>query len=206
MGAITVSIQYGKRYVQRYYRCMGKLKMYSPVERCGNKGWSANKLESLVWAKLEEYLGNPELILSELEKQRQDANQLGMSEAQLQDVERQLKELDREQKRLGQWDLKGFPEEMVVAENKRINLNRATLQAQKAELETQIKASRDAVISIPKLENFIERMQSRISALDFEGKRQVLDMLNITVWLDGHGVEITGVLPVADDVIVHTQS
>ncbi len=206
VGAITVSIQYGKRYVQRYYRCMGKLKMYSPVERCGNKGWSANKLEALVWAKLEEYLGNPELILSELEKQRQDANQLGMSEAQLQDVERQLKELDREQKRLGQWDLKGFPEEMVIAENKRINLNRATLQAQKAEMKTQIKASQEAVISIPKLEQFIERMQGRIAGLDFEGKRQVLDMLNITVWLDGENVEITGVLPVADDVIVHTQS
>jgi hypothetical protein len=28
--------------------------------------------------------------------------------------------------------------------------------------------------------------------LDFEGKRQALDMLNITVWLDGEEVEITG--------------
>ena len=70
----------------------------------------------------------------------------------------------------------------------------------------QIKASQEAVISIPKLEQFIERMQGRIAGLDFEGKRQVLDMLNITVWLDGENVEITGVLPVADDVIVHTQS
>ncbi len=205
-GTGSGGLQYGKRYIQRCYRCMGKLKMYAPVERCQNKGWSANKLESMVWAKLEEYLSKPELIVSELEKQRQDASQSDVFEAELGRVERQLKELDREQKRLGQWDLKGFPEEMVVAENKRINLDRATLQAQKAELETQIKASRDAVISIPKLESFIERMQSRISALDFEGKRQVLDMLNITVWLDGHGVEITGVLPVAGDVIVHTQS
>jgi hypothetical protein len=49
-------------------------------------------------------------------------------------------------------------------------------------------------------------MQSRISALDFEGKRQVLDMLNIKVWLDGENVEITGVLPTEDVSIVHTQS
>jgi hypothetical protein len=49
-------------------------------------------------------------------------------------------------------------------------------------------------------------MQSRIGTLDFEGKRQVLDMLDITVWLDGETIEITGVLPVTDDVIVHTQS
>ena len=49
-------------------------------------------------------------------------------------------------------------------------------------------------------------MQSRISALDFEGKRQVLDMLNIKVWLDGESVEITGVIPTEEDAIVPMQS
>ena len=206
VGGISSSIQHGKRYVQRCYRCMGKSKVYAPLERCHNKGWSAKKLEALVWAKLEEYLSRPELIIIELEKQRQDANQLGVFETQLQEVERQLKAVDREQHQLLQWALKGFPEDQVETENRRLNKARETLTAQKAELETQIKASHDAVISIPKLESFIERMQSRITALDFEGKRQVLDMLNVTVWLDGETIEITGVLPVADDVIVHTQS
>ena len=205
-GTGSGGLQHGKRYIQRCYRCLGKRKMYAPVERCRNKGWSANKLESMVWAKLEEYLSRPELIVRELEKQRQDANQLGVFETQLQEVERQLKAVDREQHQLLQWALKGFPENQIEIENSRLNKARETLKTQKAELETQIKASQDAVISIPKLESFIERMQSRIAALDFQGKRQVLDMLNITVWLDGHSVEITGVLPVADDVIVHTQS
>ena len=45
-----------------------------------------------------------------------------------------------------------------------------------------------------------------LTKLDFETKRLVLDMLNIKVWLDGHSVEITGVIPVMDDVIVTTQS
>jgi len=40
--------------------------------------------------------------------------------------------------------------------------------------------------------------------LDFESKRQVLDMLGITVWLDGENVEITGVIPITDDVIENT--
>jgi hypothetical protein len=183
---------------------MGKLKMYAPVERCCNKGWSANKLEGIVWAKLEEYLSKPELIVSELEKQHQDANQLGVFEAQLQDVERQLKAVDREQQQLLQWALKGFPENQVEAENRRLNKARETLKAQITELEAQIKASQDAVVSIPKLESFIERMQTRISALDFEGKRQVLDMLNIKVWLDGENVEITGVIPTEDVVVATT--
>ena len=135
-----------------------------------------------------------------------EPDQLGMYETQLQDIERQLKVVDREQHQFLQWALKGFPENQVEAENRRLNKARETLKDQKAELKTQIKAGQDAVINIPKLESFIERMQSRISALDFEGKCQVLDMLNIKVWLDGENVEITGVLPTEDVAIVHTQS
>lgn len=194
VGAISSSVQHGKRYIQRYYRCIGKLKQYAPVERCHNKGWSANKLEAMVWAELESYLSKPELIISRLEAQHQDANQLGVFESQLQDVERQLKAVDREQHQLLQWALKDFPADQVEAENRRLNKARETLTAQKTELEAQLKASRDAVISIPKLEDFIHRMQKRIAALDFEGKRQVLDMLDITVWLDGENVEITGTI------------
>ena len=206
VGAITSSIQHSKRYIQRFYRCKGKLKMYAPVERCCNKGWSANKLEAMVWGKLEEYLSKPELIISQLEKQHQDADQLGVFEAELERVERQLKAVDREQHQLLQWALKDFPADQVEAENKRLNKARETLTGQKVGLETQLEASHDAVISIPKLEQFIERMQGRIAALDYEGKRQVLDMLGIKVWLDGESVEITGVIPTEEDAIVPMQS
>ena len=91
-----------------------------------------------------------------------------------------------------QWALKGLPEETVVAENKRINQVRTTLQAQAAELRTRIKASQQATISLPKLESFVLLVQDKISASDFEMKRMALDMLGITVWLDSHDIEITG--------------
>ena len=68
------------------------------------------------------------------------------------------------------------------------------MKARKAELGTQLKASQDAIISIPKLEGFIERTQGRLSDLNYEGKHQVLDMLGITVWLDGEKVDITGTI------------
>ena len=57
---------------------------------------------------------------------------------------------------------------------------------------------------MPKLENFIERMQGRIGTLDFDSKRQVLDMLGITVWLDGQTIDITGVIDPEDAVIATT--
>ena len=179
---------------KRYYRCTGKWKDRAPFGLCQNKNWGADQLEALVWAELEAYLSNRDLVANELSKQRQDVGQLGVLETELERVERQLKAVDRDQHQLLQWALKGFPENQVETENKRLNKARETLKAEKTELETLIKASNEAVINLPKLECFVKLMQHKISALDYDTKRQVLDMLDITVWLDGQAVEITGIL------------
>ena len=47
---------------------------------------------------------------------------------------------------------------------------------------------------MPNLEAFIGRIQASIAKLDFEGKRLALDMLNITVWLDGENIEVTRII------------
>ena len=94
----------------------------------------------------------------------------------------------------------------MVVENKRINDKRANLEAQKVELEAQIQASREASISLPKLEAYIQYIREKLTTLDFDMKRLALDMLNIKVWLDGQNVEIAGTMPVSDTHIVTTQS
>jgi site-specific DNA recombinase len=199
--------RYGsERIATRRYRCTGKLRMVQPVNRCDNRSWKADNLETLVWEQIQRVLEKPELVITELEKQRQDADRAGVLETELKQAERQLKALDREQAQLLQWAIKGFPEETVLAENKKINTRRESLKAHKAELEAQIKASQDAAISLPKLERFVELMREKLTTLDYETKRLALDMLNIKVWLDGHNVEITGTLPITDDVIVTMQS
>jgi len=100
--------------VTRNYRCPGRQRITSPVHPCLNKNWSADKLEALVWGKIETVLDNPDFIATAIEKQRDDANNLGILESELQQVEKQLKVLDREQKQLLQWALKGFPEGSIV--------------------------------------------------------------------------------------------
>ncbi len=191
---------------KRYYRCTGKWKDRAPFGLCQNKNWGADKLEALIWAELEAYLSNRDLIANELSKQRQDADQLGVLETELERVERQLRAVDHGQHQLLKWALKGFPENQVEIENKRLNKARETLKADKAELEMQVKASREAVVSVPSLETFIGRIQDRISVLDYEGKRQVLDILGITIWLDGETVDITGVIDPEDVVTVDMRS
>ena len=193
-GGIHSKVVKGKRYAKRRYRCMGKVRVHSPITRCINRNWMADNLEAMVWPTLERYLSNPELIRNELERQRSDAGQLGVFESELTQVKRHLKALYREQHQLLQWALKGFPEDQVEAENKRLNKAKETLNERKTELETQLKTSQDTAINVPKLEEYIERIQGHLSTLDYESKRLVLDMLGITVWLDNDSIEITGTI------------
>jgi site-specific DNA recombinase len=189
-----------------YYRCPGKLRITSPVNRCTNKNWRADKLETLIWEKIQAVLDNPGLITQEIEKQHQDVNQLSTQETELQQVERQLKSLKHDQEQLLQWALKGFPEDQIIEENKKINDKRQRLQARKIELEMQIKGSQEAVISLPKLESFVELIRQKLTTLDYNTKRQVVDMLGIKVWLEGENIEITGTIPVDDSDIVTISS
>ncbi len=189
-----------------YYRCPGKLRITAPVNRCTNKNWRVDKIETLVWEKIETVLDNPDFIITAIEKQRDDANNIDTMEPELQLVEKQLRTLDHEQKQLLQWALKGFPEDTVVAENKRINESRSSLQSRKAALETQIQASREAAASLPKMEEYIQLVREKLTYLDFDMKRLALDMLNIKIWIDGSNVEITGTIPVEASEVVTTSS
>ena len=151
-------------------------------------------------------LDNPELIITEIEKQRGEVQNTGILESELQQIQRQLKALNREQKQLLQWALKGFPEEQIVAENKRINKERSSLESRETEIERQIQEGREGVARIPKMEEYIRLVQEKLTTLDFDMKRLALDMLNIKVWLDGQSVEITGTIPVEDADVVTTSS
>lgn len=75
------------------------------------------------------------------------------------------------------------------------------MKERKVELETQLKASQDAVINVPNLERFVKDIQDKLPNLDYEGKRLALDMLGITVWLDGKNIEITGMIKPEKEVL-----
>jgi len=110
---------------------------------------------------------------------------------------------DGEQHQLLQWALKDFPAEQVELENKRLNKAKETLTSQRADLEAQVKTSKDAILNIPKMKDLLLYIQDRIADVDFNSKRQALEMLGIVVWLDGENIEITGVL---DSCITLTSS
>ena len=205
-----ITVNHGKynTYNYRRYACSSSAgTSNSPsVEHCHNKGWMADKLEDIVWAQIEGILANPSVIIGEAEKQRQGIGDISALEIELSHIDRRLKAIDREQSQLLQWAIKDFPEDMVVSENKKLNARRESLKAQRAEVERKIKASQEAAITLPKLEGFVELVKERLSTLDFETKRMAIEALDIKVWIDGQNVEVTGVIPISDSVIVTPQN
>lgn len=195
----------GERVAKRRYRCTGKLRMLQPVNRCVNRSWNADNLEAIVWARIEDILKQPDVIVAEIERQQQEPNQLNMLEAELQKIEHNIEEIEHEQVKLLRWALKGFPEEQVEAENKKLNLTHENLNSQKMEIEKRIKSHQESTLNLSKLKNYIDIVRQKLSTLDFEAKRMALDMLNIKVYIDGKDVEITGSVPIEDVAIATTQ-
>jgi hypothetical protein len=130
--------------------------------------------------------------MSELKNQRQSVDNISVFEKELERIEHQIQALNREQHQLLQWALKDFPPDQVESENKRLNKAKEIFKAQKIELEAQIKANKAAIINLPNMERFIKDIHEKLPNLDFESKRLALEMLGITVWLDGESIEVTG--------------
>ncbi|GAF74188.1 unnamed protein product, partial [marine sediment metagenome] len=204
-----IQIQHTKSNTYHYRRyaclCAKPAPDGPPMKRCHNKGWVADRLEALVWTQIERILADPSIIVAEIEKQRQCIGDVSHLQTELGHIERQLKAVDRGQAQLLDWAIKGFPEYLVVSENKKHNAKRESLKVQKADIEQNIRASQEAAITLPKLERYVELIRERLSKLDFETKRLALEMLDITVWIDGCNVEVTGIFPISDYAIVTPQ-
>jgi len=194
----------GEYHLKRYYRCLGRLQMVSPI-RCGNRNLPADKVESLIWKEIEGLLSQPQLVLSELERKRTEVGGKNLVEHELEEVNRRLKALDREQEQLLQWALKGFPEETVIRENEKFNRQRAELKERRAELETRIDRAKQAEVDIAGIERFCELVRQNLRDFTFEDKRLVLEALRLEVWVDGDTLRVVGSIPVIEGDIVSTR-
>jgi hypothetical protein len=70
----------------------------------------------------------------------------------------------------------------------------------------QIQTSREAALSLPKLEEYIQLIRDKLTTLDFDMKRLALDMLNIKVMIDVQSVDISGTIPEENAMVVTTSS
>jgi len=200
----------GKPYwgVDGKYRCSGKYKQAVSPLRCDNRQYAKSVLEPIVWREVEKVIAEPTIILEELEKQDKSADQTTIQhyENAIKGVMRELRGVDREQRSLLQWALAGFPEEQVIAENKKFNGRREALKHRKTELEEQLSNCTQAVVNAENLEEFLSMFRERMPILDFKAKRIALEMLEIKVSVDGPDVLVTGCVPINTGSIAFSRS
>ncbi len=192
-----------KTYPHRYYHCAGKFKRVS-YETCDNHNWSADKLESEVWAEIEKVLAHPEVVLKELESQQVQQAYLANMDKELTTIEKRLISLDKEQETLLQWALKGFPELTVIKENERINNLRTQLTKDKLDLESRITRIRQNTVDTGKVKEVCQLLKESSKELTFKSKSLVLEVLRIRIVINGDKFTIHGAVPPEYGSIVST--
>jgi len=194
----TVNSKSNPHYVF-YYECPRGNKMISP-DKCPNRRWNRDKLQDLVWGRIRALLLNPEAVLAGIEAVKDNASQANYYRQELHDVETALRRLDEEQWSLLQQAKRGFPEEMVEADNKRINESRASLVQQKADLETKIAQAAQASDNMASIEQFCELVRGNIENFTDEDKKLAAKALDLKVHVYPDTVKIEGIIHVPEDM------
>ena len=129
-----------------------------------------------------------------------DSAQAHHFEQELADVEGRLKDLDEQQKKLLEQSLMGFPEELVIKENQKINGDRAEYLRRKTELETKIVQSQQATVDLNNIKMVCDIVSKNLGNLTYEDKRLAIKALDIKVWIKHDELTMEGSIPVPDDL------
>ena len=143
---------------------------------------------------------NPEAVLAGIEAVKDNASQANYYQQELDDVGTALRRLDEEQWNLLQQAKRGFPEEMVEADNKRINESRTSLMQRKADLEDKIAQAERANDNMASIEQFCELTRQNIENFTDEDKKLATKALDLKVRVYPDTVKIEGIIPVPEDM------
>jgi len=188
-----------------YYRCSGRVRLLSD-KRCTSKTINASKLDEAVWVEVAKALENPRIILAGLQQSEDGINQESFLEEELDRMVKRLKVLDKEQEQLLQWAMKGFPEDIVVKENEKINRGRTELHRAIQETEKKLEQAKESHIDLEKVEDFCKIASQNLADFGYTEKKLALETLKIKVWIDGNNPpRVQGILPVPSEVCAMSQ-
>ncbi|MBA7616063.1 hypothetical protein ES703_23354 [subsurface metagenome] len=187
-----------------YYRCSGRVRLLSD-KRCTSKTVNARQLDEAVWAELAEVLKNPKTVLAGLQHLNDGMNQEGFLAEEFDRITREIKMLDTEQEQLLQWALKGFPDEMVIKSNERINRRRTELRREIKETEKKLEQVKKSHIDPTRVEELCGVVSQNLSDFGDTEKKLALEVFKIKVWIDGKSVILDGVFPTPSEVCAMSQ-
>ncbi|HEY86746.1 MAG TPA: recombinase family protein [Dehalococcoidia bacterium] len=185
--------------VYEYYECPCKNRIVS-AEKCPNRSWRREELDQLLWDKVEALLSQPEAVLVGIKAVEADSTQADYFMHTLADVEARLSELEEEQKQLLRQSLMGFPEELVIKENQKINDDRTVPLQRKVELEAKIEQAKQTTINMDNIKLVCDIVRKSLGNLTYEDKRLAIEALDIMVWINHNELRMEGSIPIPDDL------
>ncbi|MFC2032625.1 recombinase family protein, partial [Chloroflexota bacterium] len=190
-GKRVISYVKGIPFVYEYYECPRRNRIVSE-EKCLNRRWRREELDNLLWDKVETLLSQPNVVLAGLKAVEADSARADYFTQTLADVEARLTELKEEQKQLLKQSLMGFPEELVIKENQKINDDRAVLLQRKAELKAKIEQAKQATVDMDNIKLVCDIVSNSLGNLTYEDKRLAIEALDIKVWINHNELIMEG--------------
>ena len=181
-----------------YYKCRGRTDVHRAAkgERCIARYVPSQALDELVWQDLCCIVASPDLITHELERAQAGEWLPQALQAKRNTVRQALARLERQQERL----LEVYLAEIIMRdefERKRQELVRTQngLKQQLRQLEHKAKKQIETLALANNIQEFCQRIQPTLDNLNFEQRRQLVELLIDRVIVDDEKVEIRYVIP-----------
>lgn len=183
-----------KPHRQRIYRC-GVWHHPAALRNCGNKSWTAKKLERIVWERVASLIADPALVMAGLKAKGLDSDR---PELRINLLRKRLGELDAEDKRVRDAYKAGSPlftleqSNAAFAESTRA---RSLLTVELGELTDRMQQGERA----RDLEASLARFRDRLPQATAEQRAAILREIVERITVTGAEVEIEVVLPAAPE-------
>lgn len=169
---------------KRIYRCSSRSQNF---KSCGGKRVSADFIEEKVWARVQEFLSNPDVVQEKREKLESEhaeeplAQDLEAAKKRLAGIERSIKKLVQKLAVVDDEEI----EEVFDQEIKRLKEERVQTAAVITEIESRLAKQQYAIANLTRLNDYCARVRAVVDDFSFEEKFFTLQTLGARVSANG---------------------
>ena len=177
--------------IHLYYRCAGK-KREVTLETCKTPMYPANTknriigLDDMVWEFLNSSLKNPELILQEINKVKDNSEEELKEElgSKLVKKERHLKDLEKQAEEVWEMRLEGYLEMDVLKKRiSKIDQRKKELSLEISNIKNKLQYLLEKQSFSSNIEKYCKLIGDKIDNLTFEEKKDIIRLLDIKVYV-----------------------
>jgi len=192
-----------------YYRCYHKgdpdkylLGPDNKPQPCSCPEIKTEIIEAEVWDTICQLIKDPDLLIRELHRLSAGYSQTKeILEQELQICRARLKTIPQEIKRLVEGYRKGLYADFMMREDMElIEKEQGELETRKVELERQLSRRLLTKKHEATIRKMMEKLNTGLSNLDFDGRQQLLRLLTEKVVYDGHNIKIQTIIPSSEQL------